>query len=465
MAVHIEGELKGKPGYEGYLRKDVPTLAEMLSQAGYSTAMVGKWHLGLEEDQSPAARGFQKSFAMLEGTQNHFGANQDERWDAVGEASTFREGRALAKYPTGVYDADYYADRLIGFLNEAGPDKPFFAYMALTQPHWPLQAPAQTIAKYKGRYDAGPEVLRSARLERQKALGLVRADVRAHPVMGAKAWDSLSPEQRAIEARRMEIYAAMVDEMDQSVGRVLEALRKRGQLDNTIVVFMSDNGPHARPEERPNVRPHRAPSPQDFAALKIDNSLENLGAATSYTAYGPVWAQAGSAPSRLFKGLTTQGGIRTTALVAGPGVVGGRTSPAFLHVTDIAPTVLDLAGAEGQAVLKTRKGPPFEGRSWAKLLRAEATDVRGPDEVMGWELFFGRAVRQGDWKATYVVMPGAGGVTAARWELFNLRDDPGETQDLAQREPQRLQALVKSWEAYAHRNGVVLPSAQTTARP
>lgn len=451
-------EQRGQPGYEGYLTRYAPTLAERLSEAGYYTVMSGKWHLGFEEDQSPAARGFQKSFALLNGLQNQFGANQDARWDPVGERAIFREGRELAKYPVGAYSSDYFADRLIGFLQEEKGEKPFLAYLALTQPHWPLQAPAETIAKYKGRYDAGPEALRAARLERQKALGLLRADAQPHPIMGAAAWNSLTTEQRAIEARKMEIYAAMVDEADQSVGRVLDALRQSGQLENTIVVFMSDNGPHPRPEDRPGLR--RAPNvaPAALAALELDNSLESLGSAKSYTAYGFGWAQAGSAPSRLFKGLTTEGGIRSTAFVAGPGISGGRITDAFLHVADITPTVLDLAGVEASA----RHGPPMDGRSWVRLLRGQAPAVRAPDEVVGWELFNGRAVRQGDWKAV-LLSPLLSPMGGSKWELFNLRDDPGETRDLSASEPKRLAALVAAWEAYAKRNGVVVPAPRSQA--
>jgi arylsulfatase len=469
MAEALTPIQRGHEGYEGYLNDRAVTVAELLEQAGYQTLMAGKWHLGLTEDRSPAARGFDKSFAMLQGLQNHFGANQSDAWEAIGERSTFRDGRKLVAYPTGAYDADVFADKMIGFLKDARRDQPFFAYLTFTEPHWPLQAPPEIIAKYKGRYDAGPEALREARLARQKALGLVPADVQPHAVVDVPAWESLTPAERAIEVRKMEIYAAMVDRLDQNVGRVLRTLKATGQLDNTVIIFISDNGPEGSRIDHPGGHSAKGPStPEQLAAVGVDNSLENLGRANSYVGYGPAWAQASSAPSRLFKGYTTEGGIHTTAFVAGPGVVGGRISNAFLHVKDITPTVLDLAGVEhpdtwhGHAVL------PLEGHSWAPLLHGEGGAVRPATEAVGWELFFRRAIRQGDWKAVYLP-PSRGkpyelkGGQQASWELYNLHDDPAEAHDLAAQEPERLKSLVAAWDAYAQKTGVVIPPAEPAA--
>lgn len=441
---------QGQPGYEGYLTPGIPTIAERLSAEGYYTVMAGKWHVGSEDAHLPAARGFDRSFALLNGSHNQFGADQTAPWKAIGEQADYREGPARADYPVGEYSSDYFSGKLISYLKEDRSGHPFFAYLAYTQPHWPLQAPAETIAKYKGRYDAGPEALRAERLERQKAMGLIAPDAEPHALFGVEPWESLSAEERAFSARRMEIYAAMVDEMDQSVGRVLDALRQSGQLENTVIIFFSDNGPHARPEEapRPN-QPGMPVDPQLIAALNIDNSFDSLGSAQSYTAYGPGWAQAGSAPSRLFKGVTTQGGIRTTAFVAGPGVRSGEISNALLHVMDISPTLLELAGSrpEDTAIL--------EGRSWRPLLAGEAEDVRTEDDALGWELFNGRALRKGDWKAVYLAARLLGR-QESRWELFNIRHDPGETHDLAEAEPERLAELVAEWNRYAERNRVIV---------
>lgn len=468
MAESLTPAQQGQPGYEGYLNQRAATLAEILAASGYQTLMAGKWHLGLEESQSPKARGFQQSFALLQGLQNHFGDNQDDAWAAVGEKATFRENGRLATYPKGVYSADYFADRLIGFLKTTRQDQPFFAYLTFTEPHWPLQAPPEVIAKYKGRYDAGPEALRQARLKRQQELGLAPAGAAPHPIVDAPVWESLTPDQQALESRKMEIYAAMVDRLDQNVGRLLQALRERGQLDNTVVIFISDNGPEGTVINGPRVG-RAGPPNAATAALKVDNSLGNLGRSSSYVGYGPAWAQAASAPLRLMKGYTTEGGIRTPAFVSGAGVAGGRISDAFLHVKDITPTVLELAGVASPDTFQGRPVLKPDGHSWAGLLRGAGPDQVRPDtEVVGWELFYRRGVRQGDWKAVFLPRGPDGAYSrtagaAGSWELFNLKTDPAEIHDLAAVEPERLKALVAAWNAYAQRAGVAIPPPLASA--
>jgi len=462
MAELITPAQAGRRGYEGYLNDDVASVAELLSDGGYETLMVGKWHLGLTEETSPAARGFQKSFALLQGLQHHFGDNQTPEWNAIGELSTFREGRQLTTYPKGTYDADYFADRMIGFLKESPKDKPFFAYLTFTQPHWPLQAPAGLIAKYKGHYDAGPEALRQARLARLKALGLVAPNVEPHAVVGS-TWASLTPEEKANSVRRMEVYAAMVDSMDQNIGRVIQQLKDSGQYDNTVIIFLSDNGAEGSILEAPGGKQGKAaPSAEALAKVGVDNSLASMGSARSWVTYGPDWAQAATAPSRLVKGYTTEGGIHTPAIVAGPGVQGGRISTAFLHVKDITPTLLDLAGVAHPDTYKGHKVAPLQGHSWTGVLQGRVAEARPATEAVGWELFFRRGLRQGDWKAVF--LPRTNGPAYAQpngiagdWELFNLRTDPAEAHNLAAREPERLKALIAAWDAYAKANGVVTP--------
>lgn len=464
MAELLTPEQQGQPGYEGYLNRRAATVAESLQAMGYRTLMAGKWHLGLEDDQSPAARGFERSFALLQGAHNLYGADQTEAWRAAGVASRYREDGRPVTYPEGAYATDYFADRLIDYLDEASDDRrPFFAYLAFTAPHWPMQAPEKDVARYRGRYDAGPEALRQERLGRQRRLGLVDRRTEPYQPVGVTAWSSLSAEERALEARKMEVYAAMVDRLDRSVGRVIAKLREQRRLDDTLIVFLADNGPESSRITAPTLR-----DPSLLPTLGIDNSLGNIGRPSSYVGYGPGWAQAASAPSRTFKGFQTEGGTRVVAFASGRGVRGhGRISGAFLHVTDVAPTLLDIAGGRADR----REDPPAllrpEGRSLSKLLQAREHEVRGPQDSLASELFFRRAVRRGDWKAVY--LPGdplipyqIGASLPARWELFNLRRDPGETTDLAGRHPRLLGRLVRAWDAYADRVGVVLPPAATT---
>ena len=311
MAELTTPEQLGQPGYEGYLTRRAATVAERLRAGGYRTYMAGKWHLGLEEDQSPAARGFDRSFALLQGVHNHYGIDQNAAWRAAGVNARYREDGREATYPEGAYSADFFADRLASYLEEDRRDRrPFFAYLTFTQPHWPLQAPEETVAHYRGRYDDGPEALRLERLQRQRRLGLIDRGTEPFEPVGLSDWPNLPAAQRAIEARKMEVYAAMVERLDQGVGRVIGKLRSLGELQNTVIIFLADNGPEASRIAAPGVR-----DPALLAALNIDNGLGNIGHANSWLTYGPEWAQAASAPSRAVQGLHhrrrhARGGVR-----------------------------------------------------------------------------------------------------------------------------------------------------------
>ena len=454
MAELISANQKGKPGYEGYLRGDVATLAERLGSSGYRTLLSGKWHLGLTAAQDPHARGFERSFALLQGGHNHFGNDADPDADpATRGVATYREdGKPVAHLPSGFYSSDAFATRLIDFLGEQPAkgkgDRPFFAYLAFTAPHWPLQAPAEDIARYKGRYDEGFDILRERRLAKQRHLGILAPDVVAHtPRNRDGSWDSLTAEQQALAARNMEIYAAMVDRLDQNVGRVIDALRASGELDNTVIVFLADNGAEALDAETTGAQ-------MLAGSLKgADNSFANRGTASSYLTYGAGWAQAATAPSWLTKGYHSEGGTRAVAFISGAGIEprqGAATQ--YLSVADIAPTLLDLAGADPRVTkVGGRAVRPITGRSWGDWLRRADAPVYGADDGIGAELFGSRAYRQGDWKLTDI---GDGD-----WRLFNIARDPGETRDLSQIEPERKAALAAAWDDYARRVGVIVPAA------
>ena len=472
MAEILTPRERGAPGYEGYLTQRAATLAERMRDAGYATLMSGKWHLGSASGQTPADRGFDHSFALLQGAHNHFGADQEGAYLAVGAASDYQLDGKPVLYPVGVYSADYFADRMIEFLGEPRAKKPFFAYLTFTQPHWPLQAPSSVIEKYRGRYAAGPDVLREQRLQRMKKMGLIPANVMAHPVIhpaNAPEWSALSPADRAIESRKMEVYAAMVDRMDQNIGRVMSTLRKSGQLDKTIIIFMSDNGPEGMIMNRPPVLKSGL---SKSVNIDVDNSLDNIGNANSYVSYGPWWAQAGSAPYQGTKEDTTEGGIHSPAIVAGPGVLAGKLTGALLHVTDITPTVLDVAHIAMTDTVAGKKVLRPEGRSWAALLAGRVTSVRSAQDVTGWELFYQRAIRRGDMKAVFLpyALPlfqskqrKAGELV--QWQLFDLGRDLGETHDLAAEQPELLHDLVRDWQNYAAEKGVILLEEHEQAPP
>lgn len=441
----------GKPGHEGYLNDRAAPVPERLLAAGYRTLMSGKWHLGRDAATSPKARGFERSFALAGGEHNHYGADQTDAAPGAHGLARYMLDGSPARYPEGAYSSDHFADRLIGFLAEGERDpRPFFAYLPFTAPHSPLQAPPGLVAKYRGRYDAGPEVMQTLRLDRMKALALPIAHARPAPIRGGEPWDRLSAGERAQQARRMEIYAAMVEAMDTAVGRVVDEIARQRRLQHTVVIFLSDNGPAGMPRE--------TTSPwKEMIAARADNSLANLGRADSYASMGPRWAEAQASPFSLFKRFTTEGGVRTCSFVAGPGVRSGVASDAFMHVTDYAATILDLAGVAPASVPGKA---PMRGRSAAAMLAGRSDRVRTDDDVVCWEYLYGFGARQGRWKAV-LVPPVARqlwpDLPVNQWHLYDLADDPGETFDLAKAHPERLAFLVERWHQFAAEVGVVLP--------
>jgi arylsulfatase len=439
MPESMAPDQEGHPGYEGYLRPDTATLAERLAAAGYRTMFSGKWHLGDQAAQDPSRRGFQHTFAMLHCCHNHFGLGVSA--DPTKMFGYRRDGVAVTKLPADFYSSDYFADELIRQLRAsrgaAGASRPFFAYLAFTAPHAPLQAPPEAIAKYKGRYDAGYDALRETRLQRLRALGLIDPAARPHHPVDTVPWDSLSAEEKRVSARKMEIYAGMVDRLDQAIGRVLAELRASGELDNTVIVFLSDNGAEARD---PPPKPEMPSVP-----------YEAMGGPHGYVNYGAGWAQAATAPSWRFKSFATEGGIHAPAFVAGPGVARrGAISVAYLNVADVVPTVLDLAHVPVQpGLFAGRRVTPIDGLSWQRLLAGRASSVYPPSRRIGSELFGSRSLRRGDWKITDI----SDGV----WHLFNIARDPGETRDLAKAQPARLAAMIREWDAWSREVGAVVP--------
>ena len=446
---------EGQPGYAGHLNHEVTTLPELLKTAGYRTYMTGKWHLGATAESSPAARGFDRSFVLLGGGASAFANRMPLK--GASKARYQEDGEAVERLPEDFYSTRFYTERLISYLEEGRDSgQPFFAYLAYTSPHWPLQAPQESIGRQKGKYDAGYDALREARLASLQRLGFTTPDVEPFPrLKDAVPWRDLSDGEKAYQARLMEIYAAMVDDVDRYFGRLLSYLRDTGQYDNTLILFMSDNGPEGN--ELTNLR--------DTVPDCCDNSFENLGKADSYVWLGADWAQAGNPPLRMFKAYLGEGGIRVPAFLHFPTrIAPGLRVGEVTHVVDAVPTVLEAAGVEHpqNGIFQGRKVAPVAGRSLLPVLTGEAERVHPPDQAFGFELFGRRAIRQGDWKALYVPrfdrrtarMPS---VRLDAWQLYNLAEDPAETRDLAVEQPSKLEEMIALWEAYAEENGVILP--------
>ena len=459
MAESLRPEQQGQLGYEGYLNDQVAALPELLNDAGYYTIMSGKWHLGLMPNRFPAKRGFEKSFALLPGAANHYSFEPDIPDEETPRLLKITRGLYaehddfITELPTDFYSSDYFTDKLLDYLQDedARQNRPFFAYLPFSAPHWPLQAPQEDIAKYQGVYDAGPEVLREQRLARLKALDLVDHEATVHPVLAhTQFWNDLSEEERKVSARTMEVYAAMVDRMDQNVGRVIEHLKATNQYDNTLIIFLSDNGAEGAQLE---ALPVFGPNIQTVIDEYYDNSFENLGNGNSYLWYGEHWAQAATAPSRLFKAHTSEGGIRTPAFIQYSALQKQQQiSHEFLTVMDLLPTILDLLQLQHPgAVYKGRKLVPLRGRSILPYLNLQRDYIHTQDHVTGWELFGQKALRKGDWKALFIPAPNG----PNKWQLYDLKADVGETQDLAEQYPEKLKELLLEWQIYVDENGVI----------
>ena len=445
-------EQLGQPGYEGFMNKDVISISTLLRDAGYHTYMTGKWHLGYEDDQSANARGFEKSFALLQGGGHHF---DDKPMTVDHDTSWYRENGKRVDLPDDFFSSEFYTDKIINYIDSDKKDgKPFFAYLAYTAPHWPLQAPIEYIDKYKGKYNAGYNDLTEKRLSALKELGLTNADTKApKPVYPENEnWDNLSDEQKKIDVREMEIYAAMVDNMDYHIGRILSYLEETGERDNTIIIFMSDNGAAGF---GPGMN---KAFPQEWIDGQFDNSYENMGKENSYIYYGPHWAQAGTAPSRIFKGFSTEGGLKVPGIINFKGksdALKGQLSHQFMTVLDLAPTFMDLADAEPfESPYNGKEVHRHIGTSIMPYLRGEINKIHDEEEAVVWELHGRIAVRKGDWKL--IKLPANFGT--GDWELFNVRNDPGETMELSNDMPDKLQELKQEWQQYLENNGVILPS-------
>ena len=463
------------------------TLPEILKDAGYLTLCSGKWHLGLRKDKSPGARGFERSFALLPGASNHFGW-EPQLEDDVKAPKPFstnyplhmEDGEYVWKLPNDWYSSNSYGNILLRYLNEwntnnskleasQGSDRqPFFAYLPFTAPHWPLQAPQEYVQHYRGMYDDGPDALRLRRLERLKELGLIEKDVEPHPIVGSdvpewslsREWSEMSQEHRAKSARAMEVYAGMVECIDANVGKMIDYLEEIGELDNTFVMFLSDNGAEGGAHE---ANPAFHGGPMTHLQRYYNNSLENLGNYDSFIWYGPRWAQASTAPSRLYKSFTTEGGIRVPCVTKFPTsykcpIPKNGITHKFATVMDIAPTFLEMAGVSHPAPsYEGREVVGMRGRSIVPWLDGKSESIHNNEFVEGWEMSGRAAVRKGNWKAVYLPssIKGPSPLGRDKWELFDLDKDQGEIHDLSEKHPEKLKELLKLWDQYVVETGVV----------
>ena len=439
-------EMEGHPGYAGYLNFEVAALPEVLKANGYHTYMAGKWHLGHEEKTSPHARGFEETFILAPGGGSHY---NDRKPLSPPQTMIYRRnGKEVKSLPDDFYSTKYYTDILLKWIKEGHKDgRPFFAYLSYTAPHDPLHAPKEYIEKYKGKYDEGWDALREKRLQGLKDLGIIPKDAKSFPRLPAvKAWDKMSAEERAEAARDMEVYAAMVDYMDEQIKRVFDYLKEIGEYDNTMIIFFSDNGANGHPKTI-------YPGQTEEYLNSFDNSLENRGLKNSFIEPGPGWSQVSMAPSRMFKGFTSEGGIKTPMLVklTGKRANAGTMNHSFFHVRDIMPTILDFTGITHSEQFSGRKVKPMQGKSILDLLEGKVVTPYAGASQVGYELFGLKAYFVGDWKILWMPTPFGPG----KWELFNLKQDPAELNDLSKQHPGKLKEMITLWEQYKKDNNVL----------
>ncbi len=449
---HLTPEEVNHPGYEGGLNHRVAALPEIMKDGGYWTVMAGKWHLGASDGMRPDQRGFLRSYALMNGGAAHF-KEKEMRITSDSPEPTYREDGKKIDLPEDFYSSRTYTDKLIDYLSDKSRgDRPFFAYAAYTAAHLPLQAPDDALRRFRGQYDVGYDVIAQRRIDKMKRLGLVSADTKPAPLPeGTKPWRELSAEEMARSARTFEAYAAMVSELDRNVGRLIDYLKASGQFDNTLIVFLSDNGPEGNEWDKDSGN-------AQWIAHDFNNALDNIGRPDSFVFEGPAWGQVSAQPFRLFKAYTNEGGIRSPSFITYPGHVQPGKAEQILTVKDFTPTILDFAGIHqpgiefhGQTVL------PMQGMSMKPWLTGERKRVHVDDYVYGMELMGRNALRKGNWKLVYSYDNGKG-----HWQLYDLAHDRGELHDLSAKRPEVVEQLLTEWSQYVQQNNVVETGRDTS---
>lgn len=430
-------EHAGKPGYGLRLEPDAITVAERLRRAGYRTYMTGKWHLGSGKGDLPPSHGFQKSFALdASGADNW---EQKPYMPYYDTAPWFEDGKP-ATLPADFYSSEFIVDRMIDYLADEDGNAPFFAYVAFQAVHIPVQAPRAYTAHYETVYDKGWDSIREGRWQRAQAMGLIPegAPLAAKP-SGLREWDALPDPERRLLAKSMAVNAGMIEAMDHHIGRLIAYLDTRGALQNTVFIVTSDNGPE------PNEPVSQRGFPLWMRMNGYDQSLDRLGEKGSFVSIGPEWATAAAAPHSLFKFYASEGGLRVPFIMSGPGIAAQPRVSAAAFVTDVAPTLLDIAGIQGT------DGRAMTGRSLWPVLSGAADHIYSQDTPIGMEVSGNAALYRGDFKLVRNLPPYGDGT----WKLYNLADDPGETRDLGTAEVARVQSMLADYQAYAKSMGVL----------
>lgn len=419
----------GLPAYQGFLNKESLTVAEVLRNAGYTTLMSGKWHVGEAYDQQPNQRGFDHFFGFLGGASSYY-AHESNNRNGFGQFGFVKDNQPYT-LPEGVHLTDAITDNAIEFLEGQKDDgKPFFLYLAFNAPHWPLQAKPADIAKYKGKYNEGWDSLRTVRYENAKERGVFPADqeiTRRDSLI--PEWNTLTYDEKKFWERRQEVFAAMIDHMDQSVGRILKELRKLKQDKNTLILFISDNG---------------AQGGYGNASYARSRANASVGEPGSYEVQNAYWSQSGNSPLRDYKGRPYEGGIGAPFIAWYPKAIKrrGLVVDGIGHLIDIAPTFYDVAGAEYPKEFNGVVTNALPGKSLLPVLFGQEESVQR-EKPLCWERAGNQAVRLGNWKYLSIYPEN-------EEELYDLSTDRGENHNVAAEHPEivaQMRAIYAQWAA------------------
>lgn len=424
---HMVGN-RGYPAYQGYLNDHCVTIAEALKTAGYNTLMSGKWHVGERRPHWPVDRGFDKYYGIISGGGNYFDITKAK---AKGVKRTMAvDDKAFVPKPGKFYMTDAFSENAVRFIDTYGRMKePFFLYLPYTAPHWPLHAWPEDIAKYKGKYLKGWDKLREERYQRMIKMELISSKWKMSP-RDTATWPWDDEKNKELLDLKMAVYAAQIERMDYGIGRVLDKIKEVGAEENTLIMFLADNGGCA-----------------EGGPVGFDDRKNGLppGGVDSYMSYGLSWANASNTPFRRYKHWVHEGGIATPLIAYWPAVIknAGSLTHQTGHIIDIMATCLDVAGIEYPKTYEGRELTPMEGKSLIPIFKGKERDGH---EAIYWEHEGNRAVRQGKWK-----------LVAAHngpWELYDLEADRTELNNLADKYPQRLEQLKAMYESWANRCGV-----------
>ena len=413
-SIALFGETREAGPYQGFLDKRSKTIAEVLKTAGYASYLSGKWHVGENPDHWPLKRGFDRYFGLISGSSSYFELTQDKSQARM----MVKDDSPWTPPQEGFYMTDAITDQAVEFLQEhqiKQKDQPFLLGVNFTAPHWPLHAMPEDVKKYKGVYDIGWDEIRRNRIEKQKTLGIT--DRNYHPISRPEIlvpWEDEKDKQAW--ARKMEVYAAMVDRMDQNVGKIISELEKNGQMNNTLILFLSDNGASA----------------ENVDILSLHNPESMAGEEASFLAYGTPWAYVSNSPFRFFKGWVHEGGINSPFIAHWPDIIleKGSITRQVAHVIDLMPTLIQLSRADYPPAANASKMTRLRGQSLLPLFQGKELEER----VYFWEFHNNKAVRKGNWKLVI-------GPPDYKWELFNLENDRNETNNLVSSQSEKFLEL------------------------